>query len=127
MLIARRVLVVDVDRRLLRFSVAASRTVDLDFARGAFRFQLFHVDVKQAGIKISAENFDVVGKDEAALELPRGDSAVQVDALRIILLPAADRQLVLFDFDIEIVHGETGDGQRDAQSLFIHLFDIVGG
>ena len=43
-------------------------------------------------------DLDAVGQHEAALELARGDAAVQVDpAVRLVRLSTADHQLVAFE------------------------------
>ena len=51
--------------------------------------------------------------------------------LFVVLLPSADHQLTFLDADVELVAGEAGDGERDAQPLRIlrvarQPFDVVG-
>jgi hypothetical protein len=51
---------------------------------------------------------------------------VEVDALGVVDLLAADDQLVVLDLDTEVGHGEAGHGQRDPQPVLADLFDVVG-
>ena len=51
--------------------------------------------------------------------------------LLLVLLPAPDHQLALLDGDVELVAGESGDGERDAQPFGVlrvprQPLDIVG-
>jgi len=73
-----------------------------------------------------AADLDALRENEGALKLPRGDPAVQIDALSIVGLLAADHQLVVLDRDRQIRHREAGDRERDAQLIFAELLDIVG-
>jgi len=70
---------------------------------------------------------DTVGEDEAALELTSRNTAMQENAFLIIGLLAADHQLVVLQGDGEIGSGEARDSQRDTQSIFGNLLDIVRG
>jgi len=58
-----------------------------------------------------------VSQHENALELPRGDTAIEVVALFLILLAATDHQLIIRRRDIEIVFGKSGNRNGDAQPL----------
>ena len=42
-------------------------------------------------------------------------SAVQIDALLVVDLPAPDEKLPVLDQDLEVVAGEAGDGERDPE------------
>ena len=56
-----------------------------------------------------ARDLDAVGQHEAALELARGDAAVQEDpAFGVLGLAAADHELVVLERDREVVLGEAG-------------------
>ena len=59
------------------------------------------------------------------------DAAVQVGLAVVLLLAAADHQLVLLDRHVQLVAAETGDGQGDAKPLGLAVrlrkpFDVVG-
>ena len=50
----------------------------------------------------------------------------------VLELTSADDELVLLDDHVELIEGEAGDGERDAQTLGVALvarkaLDIVGG
>src|SRR6266852_212803 len=55
-----------------------------------------------------------------------GGAAMEVESLLVVGLLAADDELVVLDADDEVVHGEAGDGERDAQRILAGLLDIVG-
>ena len=66
-----------------------------------------------------------------ALELACRNATVKVLPGLVVLLPAADHQLVFLGRHVELVAGEAGDRQRDAQPLRIALvarqpLDVVG-
>jgi hypothetical protein len=85
------------------------------------------IEVQQPVVEPGALHLHPFRQHEGALELPRGDAAMQEDApLGIVLLAAADHQLVVLLRDLQVVHGEAGDGQRDAQAVIAGLLDIVG-
>src|SRR5271170_6071470 len=52
---------------------------------------------------------------------------MEIDPVLVLFLLAADDELVVLDLDREIVHGETGDRERDAQRILADLLDIIGG
>ena len=47
-------------------------------------------------------------------------------AFRIILLPPANHQLIVFLRDLQIIHGKPCHRQRNAQPVIADLFDVVG-
>jgi hypothetical protein len=82
--------------------------------------------VQQTVIKPSGPHLDPLGQHEGALELPRGDAAMQeYPPLHLLILLALDHQLIIFDGDLEIVHAEPGNRQRDTQFLRPGLLDII--
>ena len=64
--------------------------------------------MEQPVVEPRSRHVDPFGQHEAALELPRGDAAMQEDALGIVLLAAAHHELVVLDRDGEIVEREAG-------------------
>src|SRR5712692_4162051 len=97
-----------------------------DGAYPALDLRADQVDMQEPIIQPGAAHLDAFGQDEGALELTRGDAAMQIDALSIICLLAADDELVVLDRDAEIAHGEAGYRQGDPQSVLAQLLDIVG-
>lgn len=83
--------------------------------------------MQEAIVEPGSFHLDPLGKDEGALELPRRDAAMEEDpALRIVPLAAADDELIVLLRDLQVVHGEAGHGQRNAQPVLGRLLDIVG-
>ena len=103
------------------------RAGDLDGLHPHLRQRPAQVDVQQAVVQPGALHLDALGQHEGALELPGGDAAMEEDrGPRFVLLPAADHQLVVLLRDLQVVHGEAGDGQGDAQPGLAGLLDVVG-
>src|SRR5471030_498997 len=50
---------------------------------------------------------------------------MEIHAVRLVDLLAAHRELVLDQFDRQILGAETRDGERDAQAVLADLLDIV--
>ena len=73
------------------------------------------IDGQKPVDEIRAGDLHAVGEKKDTLELPRGDAAVQIDALLVVDLPAPDEKLPVLDQDLEVVAGETGDGKRDPE------------
>ena len=82
------------------------------------------IDREQPLRKIGAKDLHALGEKKAALELPRGDAAVQIFPRLVLLLPAADHQLILLDRDLDLFLLETGHRKRDAQ--FLRVGDEAG-
>ena len=53
--------------------------------------------------EFGAQHLHPVGKQKAALKLPGGDAAMQIFTRLVLLLPAADRKLVLLNRDLDLV------------------------
>ena len=73
------------------------------------------IDRQKAVDEVGTGDLHAVGEKEDALELPRGDATVQIDALPVVDLPPPDEELPLLDQDLEIVAGKACDGQRDPE------------
>src|SRR5690606_28121998 len=89
------------------------------------------IDGKKSVLQARARHAHAFGKHEAALELARGDAAVQKVALGLVGLAAAHEELVLLGGDVEVAFGEPRDGKCYAQLLRFALgaaqsFDVVG-
>src|SRR3954464_4088588 len=70
-------------------------------------------------------------QNEGALEVARGDAAMDVLPRLVVLLAAADDELVFLNGHIELVAGKTGHRQRDAQAFGLTVgavapLDVVG-
>jgi hypothetical protein len=86
--------------------------------------------MKQAVLQAGACHLDPFGQGKGALELSRGNTAMQENALcpvrvaAVILLLTTDQQLSAFDRDRQITLGEAGDSQRDTKAAWSRHFDI---
>src|SRR5208282_5046097 len=86
----------------------------------------------QSVLQLRARHLHAVRQHESALELARGDAAMDVLPAFVIELATADDELALLYRDIELVAGETCDRQRNSQAFGTvpvarNPLDIVGG
>jgi hypothetical protein len=96
--------------------------LDANLRQGPLQFHM-----QKPVIEPGTFNLYAFRQHKGALELASGDAAMQENpAFRIILLPAPDDQLIVFLLDLQIIHGEPGHRQRDAQPVIADLFDVVG-
>ena len=89
------------------------------------------IDRQKPVDKVRTRDLHAIGEKEDPLKLSRSDPAVQIDALPIIDLSAADRQLTVFDGDLEVRAREAGDRERNTQKFWLivtarHPLDVVG-
>src|SRR5580700_8308272 len=98
-------------------SCSPSSVVLLDGDRSdhALRLRPCEVDRQQPVLQVRAEHIHAVSEHEGALELPRGDAAMQVLPGLVVLLASADDELVFLSGYIELVAGKSRHRERDAQ------------
>src|SRR5262245_17393344 len=82
-----------------------------------FRLRPGQIDRQQPILQVRAQHLHAFRQHEGALELARGDAAVEILAGLVVVLSAADDELVFLDGHIELIAGETRDRQRDPQPL----------
>src|SRR5476649_2795995 len=70
----------DTDRLLY----AAIGLPDLDIAHSIFRRGADKIDMQQAVIEKGAGHLDAIGEHEGALELARGDAAVEIEPFLVV-------------------------------------------
>src|SRR5512137_598972 len=104
---------------------------NVDLLDDPLRLRPDEIDREQPVHQIGAEHLHAVGKKKGALELAGGDAAMEEMPLAVLYLPAPDDELIFLERDIELVAGEAGDRQGDAQPLRFALrtrqaLDIVG-
>src|SRR6185437_11107890 len=93
-------------RRVLDgLAAGLGRGLDLDAAHLALDDAAHEIDVEQAVVERRAGDLDAVGEHEGALELARGDAAMEVDAILVVGLLAAHDELIVLDLHAQIVHG----------------------
>src|SRR6202045_2357158 len=105
--------------------------LDGDRFHHALRLRPREVDRQQPVLEVGTEHVHAVCKHESALELPRGDAAMQGLPGLVVLLASADDELVFLDAHVELVAGEAGYRERDAKTLGIiarpgEPLDVVG-
>src|SRR5215470_9484116 len=86
----------------------------LDYALG---LRAREIDRQQPVLEVGPKHIHAVCKHERALELPRGNAAMQVLPSLVVLLASADDELVFLDAHVELVAGEAGHRERDAKTL----------
>src|SRR5207237_443334 len=83
----------------MRFGAADRHRAHPDLDR-----RTHELDVQEPVFEPSAPHLDPLGQHKRALELARRDAAVEIDALRIVGLLAADHELTVLDRDREVGH-----------------------
>src|ERR1700712_4854323 len=89
------------------------------------------IDRQQPVFQVRAQHVHPLRQHERALEVARGDAAVDVLPGLVVLLAAADDELVFLNGYIELVAGKTCHRQRDPQpfglaAVTVAALDIVG-
>src|SRR6202044_1982533 len=98
-----------------RISIVAG--IDCDRFNDALGLRARQIDRQQAVLQVRSQYLHAIRQHEGALELPRGDAAVDVLPAFIVLLPAADDELALLYGDIELVAGKTRHRKGNTQPL----------
>src|SRR6185437_4100202 len=88
------------------------------------------VDRQESVLQVRRQHLHTFGQHESSLELAGRDAAVEIVAGFVVLLPAADEELVLLYRYVKLIAGEARDRQCDAQPLRLFVlagdpFDIV--
>ena len=104
--------------------------VDCDRLSHPLRLRTREVNRQQPIFEIGTQHLHSIRQHECALELTGSDSAVEIVAGLLVVLPTANHELTFLNCNIEFFAGEPGDGERDAQPFGLpiftrHTFDIV--
>src|SRR5206468_4125449 len=91
--------------------------IDSDCLNDPLRFWPGQIDRQQPVLQIRPEHMHSLRQHEGALEVARGDAAMNVLPGLVVLLAATDDELVFLNGDIELVTGETRHRQRDPKTL----------
>jgi len=84
------------------------------------------IDMQQTVIKPCPFHFYTLRDDKCTLELPCRDAPVEENAaLPVVSLAAANYQLVIFQGNLQVVHGEAGYGEGNAERNRTKLLNIV--
>src|SRR5258705_11290600 len=105
--------------------------IDSDCLNDLFRLRPGQVDRQQPVFQIRAQHQHPLRQHESALEVARGDAAMDVLPGLVVLLAAPDHELVFLNGYIELVAGKTRNRQRDPQPFGLAVgavapLDIVG-
>src|SRR6267378_664063 len=105
--------------------------IDSNCLNDPFRLRPGKVDRQQPVFQIRAQHMHPLRQHKGALEVARGDAAMDVLPGLVILLAAPDHELVFLNGYIELVTGKTCHRQRDPQPLGLAVaavapLDIVG-
>src|SRR5580698_10480621 len=105
--------------------------IDSNCLNDLFRLRPGQIDRQQPVFQIRAQHQHPLRQHEGALEVARGDAAMDVLPSLVVLLAAADHQLIFLSSYIELVTREARDRQRDAQPFGLPVgtvaaFDVVG-
>ena len=104
---------------------------DADRLDDPLRLRPGQINRQQTAFEVGAQHLHSVREHEGALELARRDAAVEIMPALVVLLLSANDQLAFLQRHIELVAGETGDRQRNAQALRLAILagdplDVVG-
>src|ERR1700733_14026801 len=105
--------------------------IDSNCLNDPFRFRPGEIDRQQPVFQVRAQHQHPLRQHEGALEVARGDAAVDVLPGLVVLLAAADDELVFLNGYIELVAGEAGHRQRYPQPfglavVTVAALDVVG-
>src|SRR5688500_13691288 len=105
--------------------------IDSNCLNDLFRFRPCKVDRQQPVFQIRAQHLHPLRQHEGALEVARGDAAMDVLPDLVVLLAAADDELVFLNGYIELITGKARHRQRDSQAFWrtvaaVAALDVVG-
>src|SRR4051794_18818963 len=105
--------------------------IDSNCLNDPFRFRPSKVDRQQPVLQIRAQHLHPLSQHKRALEVARGDAAMDVLPGLVVLLAAPDQELVFLSGYIKLVTGKSGHRQRDAQAFRLPVgavapLDVVG-
>src|SRR3989442_15625762 len=105
--------------------------IDSNCLNDPFRLGPGQIDRQQPVFQVRAQHMHPLRQHESALEVARGDAAMDVLPGLVVLLAAPDHELVFLNGYIELVAGKTCHRQRDPQPFGLAVsavapLDIVG-
>src|SRR6476620_2183206 len=105
--------------------------IDSDCLNDLLRLRPGEVDRQQPVFQIRAQHQHPLRQHKSALEVARGDAAMDVLPRRVVLLAAPDHELVFLNGYIELVTGKSRYRQRDPQAFGLPIaaiaaLDVVG-
>src|SRR5215471_6277651 len=92
---------------------------DSDRSHDAFRLRTHQIDRQQSVLQIRTQYLHAIRQHERALELARGDAAMEILPGLVVVLASTDNELAFLDRHIKLVARESRNSQRNAQSFWI--------
>src|SRR5829696_3001920 len=119
------------DISLLRMPSHLVRSADVDLADDPLRLGPGQIDRQKPVGQIRAHDLHAIDKKEAALKLTGGYAAMEEVPCLVVGLTSPDDELALFQGHLQLIPGETGNGQGDAEALggavrASQTLDVVG-
>src|SRR5262249_50752583 len=99
--------------------------IDSDCLNDPFRFWPGEVDRQQPVLQVRAQHLHPLRQHEGALEVARGNAAMDVLPSFVVLLAAADDELIFLNSYIELVTGEARHRQCDTQPLWLPVGPVT--
>src|SRR3954463_6577885 len=99
--------------------------IDSNCLNDPFRLRPGKVDRQQPVLQIRAQHMHPLRQHECALEVARGDAAMDVLPGLVVLLAAPDHELVFLGRHIELIAGEACDRQRDPQAFGLTVVTVA--
>src|ERR1700692_2851949 len=105
--------------------------IDSDCLNNLLRLRPGKIDRQQPVLQIRAQHLHPLRQHKRALEVARGDAAMDVLPGLVFLLATPDHELVFLNGYIELVAGKSRHRQRDAQAFGLAVgavaaLDVVG-
>src|ERR1700676_3791216 len=105
--------------------------IDSNCLNDLFRFRPGQIDRQQPVFQVRTQHLHPLRQHESALEVARGDAAMDVLPGLVVVLAAPDHELVFLNSYIELVAGKTRHRQRDPQPFGLAVgavapLDIIG-
>src|SRR3954470_20725844 len=105
--------------------------IDSNCLNDPFRLRPGEIDRQQPVFQVRAQHLHPLRQHEGALEVARGDAAMDVLPGLVVVLAAPDHELVFLNGYIELVAGEPRHRQRDPQPFGLAVaavapLDVVG-
>src|SRR5947199_1242756 len=87
--------------------------IDSDCLNDFLRLRPGEIDRQQPVLQIRAQNMHPLRQHEGALEVTRGDAAMDVLPGLVVLLAASNHELIFLNCYIELIAGKSFHRQRD--------------
>src|SRR5919108_2349502 len=84
-----------IHRHALCDALVAGRLADRNAPHVADRFRPLQINRQQAVVESRRGHFDAFGQHETSLKLPGRNAAIEINAVRIVFLPALDGELAV--------------------------------